>query len=423
MKHAIKLFAGSLIFAAVGFFFAQRRIQLTVTDETEVMAQIEKTFDLAEQKIGATLVHLDKHAALGKTMPRSTLPDGSWSLLSADDPEEWTAGFFPGCLWQIYEARKTRLFDARKFTYYLFNARAPMKQPPPNGNLHADLGFDMTNSYLNMLLLDKTATNDTTSQAVLLRAAKDLKGIYNEKAGAIIDREAGRVSATEFYVPVDYIMNLQPLFWAAKNQGSMAYREIALSHATTTMNLHIRPDGGTWHHVIFREDGKVSRKVTYQGHSDSSTWSRGQAWAIYGFTVAYRESRQPKFLATAEKLANYFLSRLPADHIPPWDFDDPSPKKPKDSSAAAIAASGLIELSRLAESSALKERYMRAARNILIRLMHHYVDSNPSHMGILQHGVGNFPRKKEIGVSLIYGDYYFLEALNRYKRSKFSLGP
>jgi hypothetical protein len=373
---------------------------------------MDTTLILAEKKIAATLAHIARTTTV-PAMPRSTV-SGTWKLVPPMESTEWTSGFFPGCLWQIYEARGTNLAQARTFTGYLANMRAPKQNPPPKNYLHGNLGLDMTNSYMNKLELDLAATDVATSKAILARAAGDLKGIFHPYVKAVYDGGSWQVSGTDVYVPIDYIMNIEPFFWYAKNGGGAIYYDMAILHAKTIMNNHIRADGGSYHHVLFNSSGAVIRKQTHQGYSDSSTWARGQAWGIYGFTMVYRETRDPQFLATAEKMANYFIDHLPADKIPKWDFNAPDPTE-KDSSAAAIAASGLIELSQYSTDPVLRSKFLNAATTMLVVLMRSYVSSDPAQMGILLHGVGHHPNGTEINVSLIYGDYYFLEALNRYK--------
>ncbi|MCP5020413.1 MAG: hypothetical protein GY930_01440 [bacterium] len=183
------------------------------------------------------------------------------------------------------------------------------------------------------------------------------------------------------------------------------------------MQEHVRPDGSTYHVVDFDPTtGAVLSKETYQGHSAGSTWARGQAWAIYGFTMAYRYTQDPLLLAGAMDVADYFLANLPADAVPYWDFQAPSiPGEPKESSAAAIAAAGLLELYQYAPNPADRMRYYRQGSRILRSLSSPaYLASPGTSDGILLHGVGNKPTGREIDVSLIYGDYYYLEALGRW---------
>jgi hypothetical protein len=215
----------------------------------------------------------------------------------------------------------------------------------------------------------------------------------------------------------DTMMNLELLFWASRNGGDAAWNTMALNHALKTMTDMVRPDGSTFHVVDYDTAGRIRSRGTFQGYSDSSTWARGQAWAIYGFTMAYRYTRDPRMLQTAQRVTNYYLDRLPADGIPFWDFDAPASQQVKDSSAAAIVASALLELSEFVTDPADKARYRAAALHMLETLASPaYLVSGTSTYAILNHGVGNFPAGQEVDVGLIYGDYYLLEAVLRFKR-------
>jgi len=213
------------------------------------------------------------------------------------------------------------------------------------------------------------------------------------------------------------MMNLELLFWAAEHGGPKALREIAIKHAETTMKNHFRADGGSYHVLSYdTTNGSVLVRNTHQGYADESVWARGQAWAIYGFTMTYRFTKDPRFLATAQRAADYYLQRLPADHIPYWDFQAPEiPNEPRDVSAAAITASALFELSSYVETAKEKEEYLKHARNILQSLCGppYLAEGTASH-AVLNHAVGSKPAKSEVDVSIIYADYYFIEAMLRY---------
>jgi unsaturated chondroitin disaccharide hydrolase len=189
-----------------------------------------------------------------------------------------------------------------------------------------------------------------------------------------------------------------------------------LSHALKTIDNHIRIDGGTYHVVDYdTATGEVVRKQTHQGYADESVWARGQAWAVYGFTMTFRETSDPRFLAVARKVADFFVDHLPPDGVPYWDFYAPGiPEAERDASAAAIASSALIELSTLETDAARQSKYLSAARRILTILCSSaYLAEGTSSAGILNHAVGNMPKRGEVDVSLIYADYYFLEAMLR----------
>lgn len=196
-------------------------------------------------------------------------------------------------------------------------------------------------------------------------------------------------------------------------------KDIAIRHALTTMKNQIRPDYSVVHVVVYDDEtGKVDSLKTWQGASDKSMWARGQAWGIYGFTMSYRETGMKEFLTTARNLANHYIERLPADGVPYWDFDAPGiPNEPKDASAAAIAASALIELSSLFPDKDTASHYLHTACRILTSLTTHYLAPEESD-AILSHSVGSKPHNIEVDVPIIYADYYFIEALMRLRNMK-----
>ena len=215
------------------------------------------------------------------------------------------------------------------------------------------------------------------------------------------------------------MMNLELLFWAAKNGGTQRMYDIAFSHAEKTMQNHFRPDGSTYHVLSYDTlDGSLLWKGTHQGYADTSCWSRGQAWALYGFTMSYRFTRDQRFLQTAMRAADYFIDHLPADKVPYWDFQAPNiPNELRDASAAAIAASGLFELSGYSPDDVIKKKYFSTAVSILQSLSRQpYFTENYTVAGIISYAVGNKPAGNDVDVSLIYGDYYYIEALMRYKK-------
>ena len=217
---------------------------------------------------------------------------------------------------------------------------------------------------------------------------------------------------------IDNMMNLELLFWAAKNGGNKNLYDIAVKHAETTMKNHFRPDFSTYHVLVYDTiTGKVIKGVTHQGYADYSMWARGQAWGIYGFTMTYRETGNKEFLQTAINAADIYLKRLPKDHIPYWDFDDPAiPNTARDASAAAIVASALLELSTLCNEVDLKNKYKNAASAMIQELSSERYLSKEINHAFLLHSTGNKPSNKDVDVPLIYADYYFLEALLRLKK-------
>jgi len=221
-------------------------------------------------------------------------------------------------------------------------------------------------------------------------------------------------------VIIDNMMNLELLFWAAKNGGGKRLYDIAVTHAETTMKNHFRPDYSAYHVVVYDTvTGKKIKGVTHQGYNDNSMWARGQSWAIYGFTMCYRETGKAEFLDFAQKVTDIYLKRLPSDHIPYYDFDDPGiPNVSRDASAAAITASALLELSTYVKKPAKAAYYRSQAIAMLTELSSPKYQSHDVNDAFLLHSTG--ARNSEIDASIIYADYYYIEALTRLKnlRSK-----
>jgi unsaturated chondroitin disaccharide hydrolase len=212
------------------------------------------------------------------------------------------------------------------------------------------------------------------------------------------------------------MINLEMLFWASKNGGDPRFAEIATRHAEETMEHQFRPDGGNYHVAVYDDvTGQFIKAVTHQGYADQSLWARGQAWAIYGYTMVYRETGDKRFLRFAEKVTDLYLSRLPDDGVPYWDFDAPDiPDAPRDASAAAITASGLLELSTLEDDPARATRYFEAAEKMLVTLSSPAYRSGAAAPSFLLHSVGHLPNGSEVDASINYADYYYIEALSRY---------
>jgi unsaturated chondroitin disaccharide hydrolase len=214
---------------------------------------------------------------------------------------------------------------------------------------------------------------------------------------------------------IDIMMNVGIIFWAARETNDATLRAIALEHCCTTAKYLVRPDGSTVHEGIFDlESGKFLREGTHQGYAANSAWSRGQAWAIYGFAAAHRLSGEREFLTTALRCADFYLQSAGPGLIPLWDFRLP-PDAPIlwDSSAAAIAASGFLDLAELVSDQASKERFHEAASTILQTLCSDafLARSQPNWEGILLHGVYHYHKNLGVDESVAWGDYFFVEAL------------
>lgn len=364
----------------------------------------KKWIDYCVEKTVATMNSLNTTDSL----PRNILPgQTNWNKVGIYD---WTSGFWPGILWEAYEVSGNQdiLANARKFTDPL---RAVLSQPVDNH----DLGFMLYCSFGNGYRM----TQDSAYHQFLLTAADSLATLYNPKVGTILSWPAMREKMNwPHNTIIDNMINLELLFWASKNGGSKKHYDIAVKHAETCMKTMIRPDFTTFHVAVFDTvDGHFIKGVTHQGYDDSSMWARGQAWGIYGYTLCFRETGKPEFLETAQKLADVFMARLPEDGIPYWDFDCPAiPDAPKDASAAAVAASGMLELSGLVKDESAKEKYKNAAISLLAKLSTPEYLSGDKNRAFLMHSTGHKPNGTEIDASIIYADYYYLEALLRLKK-------
>lgn len=363
-----------------------------------------------------------------KNYPHSFLENGNIKYYQID---EWTGGFWPGALWYMYEYTKDEKWKiaATKWTNSLESNQY-------NTN-HHDIGFMMYCSYGNAIRFN----DNPKYKEILIQSAKSLTQRYSPVVGSIQSwntRKSIRdINLWEYPVIMDNMMNLELLFYASKVTKDPIYKEIAISHATKTMQNHLRADYSSYHVINYAPTtGKVLHKQTLQGFSDESTWARGQAWGIYGFTTVYRETKDKRFLKTAINMANFFLDHpnLPKDKIPYWDFNagqpgfkpdwDFDPKRfketPRDASAAAITSSALLELSTFVKGKQ-KQKFYNAALTMLKSLSsdtYLNTDGAANPYFLLKHSTGNLPSNREIDVPLIYADYYFLEALTRYEKLK-----
>ena len=327
--------------------------------------------------------------------------------LKTSDADWWCSGFYPGSLLYLYEQTKdTVLYNEAK------RILAVLAKEQYNTGTH-DLGFMMYCSFGNAFRLD---SNDAYKQ-ILINSAKSLATRFNPTVGCI---KSWNAKPSDFLVIIDNMMNLELLFWATHETGDSSFYKIAVTHANTTMKNHFRADYSSYHVLNYNpQTGEVQQKKTAQGAADSSAWARGQSWGLYGFSVMYRETKDEKYLAQAKHIADFILTNpnLPADKIPYWDYDAPGvPDALRDASAAAIMASALLELSKYVDKENAK-KYIATASTILYNLSASKYKATIGTNGgfILKHSVGNLPAHSEIDVPLTYADYYFLEAMKRYK--------
>ncbi|MEO7309578.1 MAG: glycoside hydrolase family 88 protein [Chitinophagaceae bacterium] len=339
-------------------------------------------------------------------MPRSFTKD----TLRTCTSENWVAGFYPGTLVYLYENTKhQRLYDE-------VIKKIPLMDNQQNSTGTHDLGFMMYCSYGN---LNRITPKDAYKK-ILINSARGLAARFNPKVGCI--RSWGKADdTTMFRVIIDNMMNLELLFWAAKETGDRSLYDIAVTHANTTMKNHFRADNSSYHVVVYNpQTGKVIKKQTAQGAADESAWARGQSWGLYGYTMMYRETKDKGYLDHAQRIAAFILSNpnLPADMVPYWDYNAPGiPNTYRDASAAAVMASGLIELSGYSNKE-LSAKYMGAVKTILTTLSSPEYTAKTGENGgfILMHSVAHFPKNTEVDAPLPYADYYYAEAMLRYKK-------
>ncbi|MGN6511743.1 MAG: glucuronyl hydrolase [Chitinophaga sp.] len=337
--------------------------------------------------------------------PRAANKDGS--LMTAKY-NWWTAGFYPGSCWYLYEFTKDPAFkqEALKRQQYLLPDQY-------RTNTH-DLGFLMYCSFGNELRLEGTPS----AKDVLMTSSRSLIKRYKPTIGAIRSWDH---SGWKCPVIIDNMMNLEMLCWATKNSGDSTFYRIAVDHANTTMKNHFRDDYSSYHVIDYDiATGQVLAKKTHQGHSDASAWSRGQAWGLYGYTMMYRETKDKKYLDLARHIADYMLDHphMPKDLIPYYDYDAPEiPNAIRDASAGAVMASALLELSRYTNKTESK-RYWNAGADALASLASpaYRAKEGENNNFILMHSTGSMPGNSEIDVPLSYADYYFIEGLLRYKQ-------
>ena len=341
--------------------------------------------------------------------PRSTKPDGSLYTVNSRD---WCSGFFAGSLWLLYDLTKDSFYSnaAKKWSVALTKEQY-------NTTTH-DLGFML---YIPFGTGYKH-TKDAGYKSVVIQAAKSLATRFHPNVGVIKSWDSPK---WQYPVIIDNMMNLELLFEASKLIGDDTYRQIAIKHADHDMQNHFRKDYSSYHLVDYDSlTGEVIKKQTVQGYADESSWARGQAWGLYGFTVMYRYTKDKKYLEQANHIADFILnnSNYPKDGVPYWDFNDPKiPNTYRDASAGAVIASALLELKNYVGKDK-SERYYKQAEKILYTLSSpEYLATTGNSNFILKHSVGNWPKGKatgEIDASINYGDYYYLEALSRYFSSK-----
>ena len=372
----------------------------TASGADELLEKIPQVFTRAATQYSGMLKAISQDPGL----PRTTKPDGSVATVR---PEDWTSGFFPGSLWFLHEytgdpAWKDR---ATEYTQRLERIR--------NFSGNHDGGFMLGCSYGNALRLAPTEEY----RQILRDGAAALATRFKPELGMIRSWDHGPYS---YPVIIDNMMNLELLTWAAKNGGDSTLRDIALSHADQTLKNHFRPDGTAYHVIDYDpKTGWVRAHHACQGADVRTAWARGQAWAIYGFTMMHRETGKTEYLDRATSTAHAIIHhpKLPKDKVPLWDFGaDAAESTPRDASAAAIIASALIELSTLVPAKDGPALLAFARAQLLTLSSPAFLAEAGTNGGfILTRSTGHLPNQSEINVPLNYADYYYLEALLRYR--------
>ena len=395
------IYNNSVIILFISFFCSLANAQSSKKDMAQM---IDQQFKLAA----------NQYKILEKNVPDSMMPktvNKNTGKVETSNTKWWCSGFFPGSLLYIYEHTNDQdvLNIAQK--------RLAIQEKEKHYTGNHDLGFMMYCSFGTAYRLfkkpgDKT-TIDTAAASLTTRYRPQIKSIQSWNKNQ------------NFNCPViiDNMMNLELLTWVSNNGGDPKFRVIATTHANTTIQRHFRPDNAAYHVLDYSlAENKLLRKTTWQGAHDTSAWARGQAWALYGYTMMYRMTKDVNYLDQANKIAAFIMNHknLPADKIPYWDFDAPQiPNALRDASAAAIMASALIELAGYAKAD-LRKKYVSVAETMIRTLStEQYLAKKGSNGGfLLKHSVGAFPLNGEIDVALTYADYYFVEAMGRYMKLK-----
>lgn len=401
MKH-ISFFLFCIAFALLGIS-CQAQSKINYRPDKKLLQTIRENFtDAAAQ-----------YKVLAKNLPDNKFPKTYFPATGKyefSNSSWWCSGFYPGTLLYLYEQTKDPVLYNEAIRILKL-----LEKEKNNTNTH-DLGFMMFCSFGNA---NRIAPKPEYKE-ILLTSARSLSTRFNPKTGCIKSWDS---KPSDFLVIIDNIMNLELLFWATKVSGDSSFYKIAVTHANTTMKNHYRPDYSAYHVVNYdAATGQVKQKQTAQGAAVESAWARGQAWGLYGYTVMYRETKDKKYLEQAKHIAGFILNHpnLPADKIPYWDFNAPGiPGALRDASAAAIMASALIELSGYVDAKN-STSYLNAAETMLRSLSNNTYKAAAGTNGgfLLQHCVGHMPQQTEIDTPLTYADYYFVEAMKRYRNLK-----
>jgi unsaturated chondroitin disaccharide hydrolase len=361
-------------------------------DLAALRPRLERVFDLAQARVRATI------EAYPDFFPIYTV-GGKWRHGGALWTD-WCAGFHAGSMWLLHLSTGDPWWRAQAEHF------SRLLESKKNDRDVHDLGFIFLNTYLPWYRL----TGDPALNDVLTTAGRTLALRFRPK-GQYLCSFIGPQSLF-----IDIMMNVPIILYAARETGDRALHDLAAAHCRTTERVLVRPDGGTAHEGLFDLDtGDFLGESTQQGSRADSDWSRGLAWSLYGFSTVYSYTNDPADLAVSLRNADHFVKRLPDSWVPPWDFDVPEgPERIDDSSAGAIAASGLLQLAaQIPDDPVRSERYRASALELLSALATgHYASwDDPGWEGVLKHGVYHYHKKLGVDESVMWGEFFFLEAV------------
>ena len=390
VKFSMKKFNSLFLIIALALFSSSCQAQYdpsTSIVKKEIKERFQKLLDFPIDSVA---------------IPRSM--DVSTGIVKKIPSKDWTSGFFAGNLWQIYKITGEIRYKEKAALWNAF-----VEKEKFNNRTH-DMGFKVYCSFGKGLAVEDNAKY----KSIVIKSAQTLVTRFDAKIGAIRSWDHNK-EFFDFPVIIDNMLNLELLFEASKLSGDTTFKNIAIQHANTTLKNHFRKDNSCYHVIDYDTlSGKVKNKLTHQGFNNESSWARGQSWAVYGFTMAYRYTKNKEYLKQAEATAKYYINNknLPKDGISYWDFNDTSiPNAPRDASSAAVMASALIELYSFTKN----KTYLEYSNKVINTLSSDKYLLNDSVKGpfILDHSTGNWPKKDEIDQPIVYADYYFLEAIIR----------
>ena len=366
---------------------------------------IDRGLELSTEQALLMAANLETQA--GK-LPKCVNKEGK--LATSELHHWWCCGFFPGQLWYLYENNPT---PALKKYAEMFTARV---EGAKNVTYSHDVGFMLYCSYGNGYRI----TGNPAYKDVMVTGARSLATRYDSIVGALRSWDFNK-KIWQYPVIIDNMMNLELFTWTSRATGDKRFENIAKSHADVTMKNHFRDDYSCYHVVSYDTiTGVPHKKQTHQGFADESVWARGQGWAIYGYTMMYRETGDKRYFEQARNIANYLMDHpaMPADKVPYWDFDAPDiPNAPRDASAAGLMACALIELSQMDKGDFGKKCLAYAEDQIRSLTTPQYLSAKGENCNFtLMHCTGHFPNKSEVDVPISYGDYYYVEALMKMKK-------